>query len=69
MPLATCSRMKYFEKKASWELHKNATCCFEQILETVPHKRVAVWPPALHLIKHPSKMNEICWVLLCKHQM
>ena len=27
--------------KARWELHKNATCCFEQILEAMSHKTAA----------------------------
>ena len=29
-------------EKARLELHKNAMCCFEQILEAVPHKTAAL---------------------------
>ena len=28
------------EEKVRGEQHKNITCCFEQILETAPYKRV-----------------------------
>ena len=30
--------------KARWKLQKNATCCFEQILEAASHKTAAVQP-------------------------
>ena len=26
-------------KKIKWELHKNVTCLFEQILKAIPHKK------------------------------
>ena len=29
-------------EKARWELHKNATCCFEQILEAASYKTAVV---------------------------
>ena len=32
------------EEKAWWELHKDATRCFEQILEAAPYKRATVLP-------------------------
>ena len=28
-------------EKAEWELHKNAACCLEQILEAAPHRATA----------------------------
>ena len=37
------------EVKARWEHHKNATCCFEQILEAAPHKTATVQPFTLLL--------------------
>ena len=39
---------KYGEK-ARWELHKNATFCFEQIQLGTPHKTAAVTPFTSHL--------------------
>ena len=53
-------------EKVRWELLKNATYCFEQILEATPYKIVAVWPLISHLTSHPGKMNKICEVLLEK---
>ena len=47
-------------EKARWKLQKNATCCFEQILEATPHKIAAVWPLSAHLKNHPSKMDKTC---------
>ena len=35
---------KTYGKRTRWELHKNATCCFQQILEATPHKTAAVQP-------------------------
>ena len=49
--------IKYMEKK----LHKNAMCCFEQILEAIPHKTAVVWPLTSHLT---SKINKMCKALL-----
>ena len=40
-----------------WELYKNATCCFEQILVAASYKTVTVRPPASHLINHPSQIR------------
>ena len=33
-------------------------CCFEQLLEVVPHKAVAIWLLTFNLTKHQSKMNK-----------
>ena len=33
------------KKKALWELRKNSTSCFEEILEAAPPKTIAVRPP------------------------
>ena len=33
-----------FGEKARWELHKDAVCCFEQILEAALQKTAAIWP-------------------------
>ena len=46
------------KKKARWELHKNATCCFKQILEASPQKAAAEWPLTSHLKNDPSKTNK-----------
>ena len=35
-------------EKARWELHKNAMCYIEQILEATSHKTAAVRPPTSH---------------------
>ena len=35
--------------KFTWELHKDAWCCFQQILETAPYKTAAVLPLTAHL--------------------
>ena len=35
-------------EKAWWQLHKNAVSNTEQVLEAVPDKAAAVWPPATH---------------------
>ena len=40
------------------ELHKNATCCFEQIPEVTTHKTAAVRSLTSHRKSHPSKMNK-----------
>ena len=36
-----------------WELHNNATCSFEQILEATPYKTAVVQPLTSHLTKYP----------------
>ena len=46
------------EEKDWWERHKNATCCFEIILEATYHKIAAVRPPTSHLINHPRKIDK-----------
>ena len=43
-------------EKAKWELHKNATNCFEQILETALHKKTVVRPLISHL-----KNTKVIW--------
>ena len=47
-------------EKARWELHKDAVCCFEQILETTPNKTPT---PTPHL-NYLSKIDKTCWILL-----
>ena len=42
------------------KLHKNATCCFEQILEAAPRKTTPVRPLTFHLANHLSKTNKTC---------
>ena len=53
-------------EKAWWELHKNAMCCFEQILGEGSHKTATVRPPAFYLTNHPNNPNKTCWILLVK---
>ena len=55
-------------EKAWWELYKNATCCFEQILEARLHKTAAVRLLTSHLKNHPSNTNQTCWTLLKKQK-
>ena len=47
-------------EKARWELHKNATCCFEQILEATPNKTAAVQPLTSHLKGHSRHVGHCC---------
>ena len=35
-------------EKTWWQLHKNAVSNIEEILETTPHKAVALRPPTTH---------------------
>ena len=49
-----------------WELHKDAVCCHEQILEAALHETATVWPLTYHLTNHPSMTNKTCWALLEK---
>ena len=49
---------KMHRENARWELHKNATSYFEQILEATPYETTAVWPLIFYLKNHPNKMNE-----------
>ena len=44
-----------FGDKAWWELHKDAACCFEQIMKAAPNKTAAVRPLTPHLTNHHSK--------------
>ena len=46
-------------EKARQELHKDAACFFERILEPSSNKTAAVLPLMSHLINHPSEMNKI----------
>ena len=34
------------KKKARWELHKNATYCFEKILEAASHSSTVIYLPS-----------------------
>ena len=52
---------KCIEKKARWELHKNAMSYTEQILEATPDKTTALLQLTSHLKDHPNKMNKTCW--------
>ena len=36
------------EKKAWWQLHKNAAIDIEQVQEVAPHNAAAVWPHTTH---------------------
>ena len=47
-------------------LHKNATCCFEQILEATPHKTAAVRSLTSHIKVRRKKKKNTCWALLVK---
>ena len=44
-------------EKTRWDIHKNAICGFEQILEATPHKTAAVYPFTSHLTNHAGH----CW--------
>ena len=37
-----------YGEKVCQQLHKNAASNIEQVLETVPYKAAAVWPPTTH---------------------
>ena len=54
----TWTLMKHLEKKSRWKLHKNAVCCFEQVLEVAPHKTASCTATCLPLQKLSSKMNK-----------
>ena len=45
-------------EKAKWELHKNATCQFEQIQEAAPHKTTSVRPLISHITNHPEEAKK-----------
>ena len=57
---------KTHEEKVRWQLHKNATSCFEQVLETTLHKTAAVQPLTSHFKNHPSKTNKTWEIFLEK---
>ena len=57
---------KMHKEKARWELNKNATFCFEQVLEATPHKTATIQSLPSHLKNHPSKMSKTCRTLLEK---
>ena len=53
-------------EKGRWQLHKNAVCCLQQILEAMTHKAAAVQTPTSHLTNHLSKTNKTYRALLEK---
>ena len=53
-------------EKAWRELHKNAACCFKQILEVALYKAPILWPLTSHLINHPNYKKKTCQALLNK---
>ena len=54
------------EKKLEENLHKNATCCFEQILDAKAQKTVAASSLTSHVTNHPSQVNKTWCGLLKK---
>ena len=54
---------KRLEKKAQWELHKNAKCHFEEVLEAAPYKTAAVQPLISHLANDLRKTSKTYWTL------
>ena len=44
-----------------WEIHKNATCFFVQILEAAPNKVTGVQPLISYLRNDPNKTSKTCW--------
>ena len=58
--------MRVDMKGLVYELHKNAACFFEQILEAAPQKTVTIWLFTSHLINYLSKTSKTCWALLKK---
>ena len=55
-----------YREKTLCELHKNAACCREQILEAASHKTAALQPLAIHFTNYSSKTNKTCGALLEK---
>ena len=41
-------------EETRWQLHKNAACNPEQVLEATPHKTLTVRPPAPYHENYPS---------------
>ena len=58
--------MKRKEKKLNGVLHKDATCCFEQILEAAPNKTEVVRLLPSLLRNHPNNPSKTSWALLVK---
>ena len=58
---------KRLKKKTWWKLHKNAPYCFEQILETAPHKTTAVRPLTFNLTNHSSRRTRHAAGVLWTH--
>ena len=56
------------KEKAEWELHKNGTYCYEQILEVASVRAAAVRPPASHFANYSSKTNKTCRELLVRQR-
>ena len=55
------------KEKATCKLHKDAVCCFEQILEVALNKTVG--PLTSYLTNHPSKMSKTCKAILDKNEL
>ena len=55
---------KTLGEKARWELHKDAACYFESILEASHYKTAVVWPLTSHLTNHPRETSKICYAQL-----
>ena len=51
---------KTLREKVRWELHKDAACCFEEILEAAPYTIATVQLLTSYLAKYPSKISKIC---------
>ena len=49
-----------------WELNKDDTYYFKQILVAMFDETATVWPLTSHLINHQSKTKKTCWKLLVK---
>ena len=47
-------------KKKNKQQHKDAACCFEQILEASPFRTTFVQPLTPHFAYHPSKTSKTC---------
>ena len=46
-------------EKVRWELYKDATQCFEQILVAAPYKTVAVLPLTFHHKNRPRRTEHV----------
>ena len=51
-------------KKTRWELYKDSSSCFQQILEIVPYKTALVRLLTSNLTHHLNKTCKTCWELL-----